>query len=59
LEKTVNLFRKKTIAQILSEAESGENRLKRALSAIDLTALGIGAIIGAGIFALTGTAWWN
>ncbi len=52
----MNLFRKKTIAQILSEAESGENRLKRALSAIDLTALGIGAIIGAGIFALTGTA---
>lgn len=42
--------------QILSEAETGENRLKRDLNAIDLTALGIGAIIGAGIFALIGTA---
>jgi len=52
----VSLFRKKSVNQILSEAESGENRLKRALNALDLTALGIGAIIGAGIFALTGTA---
>ncbi|CUT01096.1 amino acid permease [Candidatus Chrysopegis kryptomonas] len=52
----MSLFRKKSVNQILSEAESGENRLKRALNALDLTALGIGAIIGAGIFALTGTA---
>ncbi len=52
----MSLFRKKSIDQILFEAESGENRLKRALNAIDLTALGIGAIVGAGIFALTGTA---
>lgn len=52
----MNLFRKKSIDQILTEAESGENRLKRALNALDLTALGIGAIVGAGIFALTGTA---
>ncbi len=52
----MNLFRKKTVMQILSEAESGENRLKKALNAIDLIALGIGAIIGAGIFALIGTA---
>jgi basic amino acid/polyamine antiporter, APA family len=54
--KKVHLFRKKSVSQILAEAEGGENKLKRALSALDLTALGIGAIIGAGIFALTGTA---
>ncbi|MCS7230328.1 MAG: amino acid permease [Candidatus Kryptonium sp.] len=52
----MNLFRKKSISQILFEAESGESRLKRALNAFDLTALGIGAIVGAGIFALIGTA---
>lgn len=44
------LFRKKPITQ---ESESG---LKRCLSAFDLTLLGIGAIIGTGIFVLTGVA---
>ena len=38
------------------EAEQPEHRLKRTLTAVDLTALGIGAIIGAGIFATTGSA---
>jgi basic amino acid/polyamine antiporter, APA family len=38
------------------EAENPQHRLKRALTAVDLTALGIGAIIGAGIFATTGSA---
>ncbi len=50
------LFRRKTVDAILIESEKPEYRLKRALTAWDLTALGIGAIIGAGIFALTGTA---
>ena len=40
----------------MREAAAPERKLKRALSAFDLTCLGIGAIIGAGIFALAGTA---
>lgn len=51
-----NLFVRKSIAALKAEAaEAGEHTLKRSLSAINLTALGIGAIIGAGIFVLTGT----
>ena len=50
------LFRRKTLDRILAEAERSEHSLKRALSAVDLTMLGVGAIIGAGIFALVGTA---
>lgn len=48
--------RRKSIQQVLSEAESGGQRLRRSLSAFDLTIIGIGAIIGAGIFAITGKA---
>jgi APA family basic amino acid/polyamine antiporter len=40
----------------MRESEAPERQMKRTLSALDLTALGIGAIIGTGIFALTGTA---
>ena len=40
----------------MREAEAPERKMKRSLSAFDLTCLGIGAIIGSGIFALTGTA---
>ena len=40
----------------MAEAAAPERQLKRALSAFDLTCVGIGAIIGAGIFALAGTA---
>lgn len=50
------LFRIKSVDSILRESEKPEYSLKRALTAVDLTALGVGAIIGAGIFALTGTA---
>jgi len=52
------LFATKSIATIMAEAEgSGEQHtLKRALGPINLITLGIGAIIGAGIFVLTGTA---
>jgi basic amino acid/polyamine antiporter, APA family len=50
------LFATKPIEQLLHTAESGDHGLKRALGAIDLTALGVGAIIGAGIFVLTGNA---
>src|SRR6516225_7827819 len=52
------LFATKPIKTILAEAEgSGEQHtLKRALGPVNLVTLGIGAIIGAGIFVLTGTA---
>ncbi len=40
----------------LKEAEEPEHKLKRVLGPVELTALGIGAIVGAGIFAVTGTA---
>jgi len=40
----------------MREASAPERQMKRSLTALDLTALGIGAIIGSGIFALTGTA---
>jgi APA family basic amino acid/polyamine antiporter len=50
------LFRAKSIERILADADQPQYRLKRTLSAWDLTALGIGAIIGTGIFVLIGTA---
>ena len=52
---TTQMFRRKPAAMLLGEAETGSG-LKRALGALDLTALGIGAIVGAGIFVLTGVA---
>jgi APA family basic amino acid/polyamine antiporter len=50
------LFRTKNIDQLISDSEHPEKRLKKTLGWISLTALGIGAIIGTGIFVLTGTA---
>jgi APA family basic amino acid/polyamine antiporter len=50
----VNLFRRKSIATLQAEAGAAHG-LKRALGAWNLTLLGIGAIIGTGIFVLTGT----
>ena len=50
----MNLFRRKSVTQLQADALT-DNRLKRALGATNLTALGIGAIIGTGIFVLTGT----
>ncbi len=50
------LFRTKSIDQLLAEADLPARRLKRTLGWLSLTALGIGAIIGTGIFILTGTA---
>ncbi|HJU67690.1 MAG TPA: amino acid permease [Gemmatimonadaceae bacterium] len=57
----MGLWTKKSIALLQAEAsgETHETTLKRALSATNLTLLGIGAIIGAGIFVLTGTAAAN
>jgi APA family basic amino acid/polyamine antiporter len=50
------LFRKKDIAAILEEASRTNSGLKRNLSAANLVTLGIGAIVGAGIFVITGQA---
>ena len=50
------LFRTKSLDRLVADAEEPEHRLKKALGPIDVTALGIGAIIGAGIFATIGTA---
>jgi APA family basic amino acid/polyamine antiporter len=53
----MSLFATKPIDLIVAEAEeTGEHTLKRALTATDLTLLGVGAIIGTGIFVLTGQA---
>jgi basic amino acid/polyamine antiporter, APA family len=53
----MNLFAKKSIARLLEESEGkGSQTLTRSLTATQLIALGIGAIIGAGIFTLTGVA---
>ena len=51
-----SLFRTKGVDQITREAESREHGLKRTLTGIDLMMLGIGAVIGTGIFAAIGTA---
>ena len=53
---TRRLFRTKSIKQILADADHPDHRLKKTLTAWDLTGLGIGAIIGTGIFVLIGTA---
>ncbi len=50
------LLRTKSIDKLLAEAEDPQHRLRKSLGPWSLTALGIGAIIGTGIFVLTGTA---
>ncbi|MCX6233561.1 MAG: amino acid permease [Bacteroidetes bacterium] len=50
------LFITKPINELLKSSESGEHGFKRVLTPLNLTTLGIGAIIGAGIFVITGQA---
>jgi len=50
----MNLLRRKSVTALQTEAET-DHSLKRALGPVNLTMLGIGAIIGTGIFVLTGT----
>src|ERR671923_2853861 len=50
----MNVFRRKSVTQLQADALTDQS-LKRALGPLNLTALGIGAIIGTGIFVLTGT----
>ena len=53
----MKIFAKKPIEVLLAQAaEQGEHTLKRSLGPVSLTALGIGSVIGAGIFVLTGQA---
>src|SRR4051794_40046559 len=50
------LFATKSLDTLLSESEAPQHQLKRTLGAFDVVMLGIGAIVGAGIFATIGTA---
>jgi basic amino acid/polyamine antiporter, APA family len=52
----MSLLRKKTIEQSIADTDEPEYQLKKRLTALDLTVFGIGVIIGAGIFTLTGRA---
>ncbi len=53
-----NLFATKSFELLMEEMKS-ENRLRRVLGPVQLTALGVGAVIGAGIFVATGSAAHN
>src|SRR5438093_5804727 len=52
----LQLFRTKSPEHLIAEAEAPERQMKRTLGPLALTCIGIGAVIGAGIFSLTGTA---
>src|SRR5256885_11299838 len=52
----MSLFRKKSPDHLIAEAAAPDRQMKRALGPFALTCIGIGAIIGTGIFALAGTA---
>ena len=51
-----NIWRVKPIEQIMKQSDEHEHGLKRTLTALNITLLGIGAIVGTGIFVLTGVA---
>ncbi len=52
----MDLLRTKSIEQSLSDSEESEHRLRRELGPLQLTLIGIGVIVGTGIFVLTGEA---
>src|SRR5947199_7166004 len=54
--KQNQLFAKKSIDKLISDSEKPETRLKKTLGPVALTSLGIGAVIGSGIFTVVGTA---
>ena len=47
-------MRTKSVEQSIADTDEPEYKLKKTLSALDLTVFGVGVIIGAGIFTLTG-----
>jgi APA family basic amino acid/polyamine antiporter len=53
---TTGLFRRKSLDLLVSETADPRHQLRRALGPVQLTLLGVGAIIGAGIFSTVGTA---
>lgn len=55
----MSILSRKPLAALIAEADNSEKGLKRTLSASSLVALGIGAIIGAGLFSITGGAAAN
>lgn len=55
----MNLLRTKSIEQSIADTDEPEYQLKRSLGALDLTVFGVGVVIGAGIFTLTGRAAHN
>ena len=55
-EKRTGIFRTKSIEESIAETQESEYSLKKRLTAVDLTVFGVGVIIGAGIFTLTGRA---
>ena len=52
----MSIWKTKPLSVLLGEASESEKGLKRTLSSRSLVALGVGAIIGAGLFSLTGIA---
>src|SRR5881397_954004 len=52
----LQLFRRKSLDQLMGESIEPQHQLKRALGPVQLTALGVGAAIGAGIFSSIGSA---
>ena len=52
---TRSLFRRKGLDRLVGETIEPEHQLNRALGPVQLTLLGVGAIIGAGIFSTVGT----
>jgi APA family basic amino acid/polyamine antiporter len=50
----MNVFRTKSVEESLAETVEPEHRLRKDLTALDLTVFGVGVVIGAGIFTLTG-----
>jgi len=51
----MNVFRTKSVEQSIADTQEPEHQLKKNLGALDLMVFGVGVIIGAGIFVLTGT----
>jgi len=51
----MNVFRTKSVEQSIAETDEPEHRLKKNLGTLDLIIFGVGVIIGAGIFVITGT----
>jgi APA family basic amino acid/polyamine antiporter len=52
------LFERKSVDAIIADAEREEGRLRRELSGFDLMIIGIGVIVGAGIFVRTPAVWF-